>query len=319
MSELPPTISVLVVCRDEPFLATTLSALRDQCERLEAECIVVDASKGRLQHVADAHPWVRWVDYHATTPGRTTSHQRNVGVTLARGPVIAFIDAGAEPPDGWLEAITAPLRAGTWRAVVGPIKPIPGQRRHWINDHPDGSVLEVAVTANAAFLRDDLVAVRGFDERLGTAEDSEVSGQLARRGVTIHCVRAATLEMDWGNAERELRRYLIYGQGQAQLRVVWPELGPGYRRLCTELCVWGVGLIASLVAAFAQRFTLGVIVACVEILIIMAITHSQWVMSWRPIRTRIQAMSFLAYRFRHATTVRASQPRNQIDWTAYGA
>ena len=314
-----PTVSVVIVCRDEPFLAATLRALRDQRRQLEAECIVVDASKGRLQHVADEHPWVTWVDYRATTAGRTISHQRNRGLTLAAAPIVAFVDAGAEPPPQWLETITAPLRHGTWRAVAGPLTPLAGQHRHTVNDHPDGAVLRVAVTANAAFMREDLIAVRGFDERLETAEDSEISARLAALGVAIHCVRDATLTMDWGTAERELRRYLVYGRGQAQLRVVWPAQGAGYRRRSTEVCAALVILIGAVVGGVLWRPAIGVIIACLEVLTVMAITHSQRALTWRPIRVRLQTLSFLFYRFQPRTRALASQPRNQIDWSRYGA
>jgi glycosyltransferase involved in cell wall biosynthesis len=104
-----PSVSLVVICRDEPFLDRTLTLLRPQCEAIGAECIVVDSSSGRLQPIADRHSWVRWID-HAVTPGqRTIPHQRNVGCLAARGSVIAFCDAGGEPDKDWLNAITAPF------------------------------------------------------------------------------------------------------------------------------------------------------------------------------------------------------------------
>ena len=46
-----PTISVVLVVKDEESIAQSLTELRPQLEQFGAPCIVVDASQGRLQHI----------------------------------------------------------------------------------------------------------------------------------------------------------------------------------------------------------------------------------------------------------------------------
>src|ERR1700733_14812066 len=109
-SERHRQISVVVLSKDELDLEYTLELLQPQCESLDAECIVVDASEHRLESIHQAHPWVTWINYSGPVwRSSTIPHQRNVGCRAASGDIIAFCDAGGEPDVDWLRTITAPL------------------------------------------------------------------------------------------------------------------------------------------------------------------------------------------------------------------
>lgn len=83
MSDVPQ-VSVVIVSKDEPQLAETLTALRAHIEQNDGECIVIDASRRRLEAIRLSYPWVRWVDYMGPLGvGVTIAHQRNVGVKIA--------------------------------------------------------------------------------------------------------------------------------------------------------------------------------------------------------------------------------------------
>ena len=98
-----PRISVVIIVKDEVFIRDTLVALREQCKIENAECVVIDASEGRIDHVRDQNRWVNWFDFQ--TPlgmSSTISIQRNVGIRVARAPIIMFCDAGNIPDINWI-------------------------------------------------------------------------------------------------------------------------------------------------------------------------------------------------------------------------
>ena len=71
-----PGASVVVLSKDEPALADTLTALRAQVSghRSRAEVLVVDASAGRLDDVRQGFPETRWIDFPPAL-GTTIPHQ----------------------------------------------------------------------------------------------------------------------------------------------------------------------------------------------------------------------------------------------------
>jgi hypothetical protein len=63
MTQENPNISVVIIVKDEVFIQDTLVALREQCVMENAECIVIDASEGRINHIRDQNNWVDWFDF----------------------------------------------------------------------------------------------------------------------------------------------------------------------------------------------------------------------------------------------------------------
>jgi len=212
-----PRISVVVISKNEDFLSETLFALEAQCATSAAECVVVDASDLGLHQIRDAYPWVRWHDFRGPV-GRsvTIPHQRNFGVSIAQGDVIAFCDAGGIPEDGWLSRLTSPILDGSVTATGGPIRSRYRSSYGTINDVPTGAPLPMVVTSNFAFARELFDRVGGFDERFDYGSDTDFGWRIEEAGETVVSVRDAVMSIDWGDRRRQLRRDLRYGEAKVR-------------------------------------------------------------------------------------------------------
>ncbi len=245
-----PTTAVVIVSKDEPLLEGTLNALREQLEDNDAECVVVDASRRRLDRIRQTHPWVHWIDFVGPLGVPITiAHQRNVGVRAASAPVIAFCDCGGVPGEKWLASLTAPILAGTAEATCGPIYNLDSPFMGAINDLADGAPVRVTVTANMAVARSAFDSVGGFDERFACGEDTEFGWRLRDARLRVVCAASATMSMHWGDADREILRGRRYGQGTAMLFLTHPDRIPEHVAMWPDLLaypVWFVGLPISL-------------------------------------------------------------------------
>jgi glycosyltransferase involved in cell wall biosynthesis len=249
MSDLPQ-VSVVIVSKDEPQLAETLAVLRVHVEQNEGECVVIDASRRRLDAIRLSYPWVRWVDYVGPLGvGVTIAHQRNVGVKVARAEIIAFCDSGGIPAAGWLSELVRPLRAGRADATCGPIYSLDAPFRGAMNELPDGAPIRVTITANMAMLRSAFDTVGGFDERFAAGEDTEFGWRLRDANLRVICALQAKMSMHWGDAAREVLRGRHYGQGTAMLFITHPNRIPEQFRMWPDLIAypaWLIGLPISL-------------------------------------------------------------------------
>ena len=210
-------ISVVVISKNEDFLSETLQALEAQCAASAAECVVVDASGGGLSQIRDANPWVRWHDFRGPD-GRsvTIPHQRNLGVSIATGDVIAFCDAGGVPENGWLSRLTSPILDGSAAATGGPIRSRYRSSYGTMNDVPTGAPLPMVVTSNFAFARELFDRIGGFDERFDYGSDTDFGWRIEEAGENVVSVRDAVMSIDWGDRRRQLRRDLRYGEAKVR-------------------------------------------------------------------------------------------------------
>ena len=209
-------ISVVLISKDESNLAVTLERLRPECLSVKAECLVVDASLGRMASTKAREPWVRWIDF-APVPGRrfTIPHQRNAGVRAATGSIIVFCDCGTDFEPGWLGRLVAPILARSAVATAGPIASRDGRTRV-LNNLPDGAVVDHTITANFAFRSIVFDLVGGFDERYDYYSDSDFGWRLADRGQRTIMVSSAVVIADHGDRRRAYKRNWRYGHGLAR-------------------------------------------------------------------------------------------------------
>jgi glycosyltransferase involved in cell wall biosynthesis len=270
---MSPEVSVVVISKNEPELSEALASLRPQCDAVLAECVVVDASEGRLDMVRDTHPWVTWEPF--VTPGGrriTIAHQRNVGVRASQGRIIAFCDASGVPHSDWLQLLVSPLLDGRCVASTGPIRPMRRGAYGVLNDYPDGSWTTKVIAANFAFTKDAFECVAGFDERYDYGSDAVLGWRLEQAGIRVLLVRDAVMLMDWGDGSRERRRAWVQGRAWGrQLRLF------KRRRLRTFLSApytildWAVllGVIpsAALAWAFGAPWLLAVWAAALVVLV----------------------------------------------------
>jgi glycosyltransferase involved in cell wall biosynthesis len=253
-----PTASVVVLSKDEPQLGRTLERLRPQCEGIGAECVVVDASAGRMEDVHRAHEWVQWVDYVGPLGiAVTIPQQRNVGVRRSRAAIIAFCDAGGTPDERWLDSLIHPLVEGASEATCGPLLPeVPGMMDP-ANDLPDGTPIEIAITANMAVLRRAFDAVGGFDERYRYGSDTDFGFRLLDAGFHMTCAAGARMTMDWGDTGRSIKRARYYGKGNVLLFLTHPRRARTVLRLWPDTIaypLWIVGMVLLLPVALVAAW-----------------------------------------------------------------
>ena len=253
----PPAVSVVVLNKDEPELDATLTLLRAECAANDAECLVVDASEGRLDWIRQNHPWVRWMDYQRPL-GLASSipQQRNTGVRSANGHIIAFCDAGGAPVPGWLRTLVEPILEGRETVTCGPVSSTrPGVYRV-INDLTDGTVVEHVLTANLAFTRDAFEKVGGFDERYAYGSDMDFAWRLIRAGENPVSVQDALMGMDWGAWSLQRKRSWRYGRARGRLLRFHPERRRKTLLEGPEIIVYPImalgGVGATLLAVFAN-------------------------------------------------------------------
>lgn len=212
-------ISIVIISKDEPELDATLTALPAADAGEPVEVLVVDASGGRLDHLAAAHPRVRWQAFDPP-PGVRVSipHQRNAGVRAASGDVVVFTDAGCRPEPGWLPALLAPLRKEDEDIVAGVAT---GPRdRPGLYDRDavrPAMYLDECPTINLAFRRSVFDAVGGFDEAFEYGSDVDFSWRVLDAGYRIRSAPDAVVVHDWGGRRRQVRRSYAYGKARARL------------------------------------------------------------------------------------------------------
>ncbi len=215
-------VSVVVLSKDEPGLANTLERLQLCAERSRnnVECIVVDASEGRLDAIRRSYPWVRWIDFDAPRQTRITiPHQRNVGVRAATHDVVAFVDATFLPEPPWPDSLIAPILDREETVTAAYYGPPPGERLFAV---PQDRYLDEAATGNLAFTVAAFDSVGGFDERFEYGSDIDFSWRLLDEGHRLRNVPEAQMLAPHGSLDpRELRvmfkRSFRYGKARARL------------------------------------------------------------------------------------------------------
>jgi glycosyltransferase involved in cell wall biosynthesis len=270
-------LTVVVPTRDRPAaLAQCLDALAAQTAPA-FEVVVVDDGSADAHAVAGvvaAHPAARLV----VGEGRGPAAARNLGVRVARTPVVCFTDDDCRPGPDWLAALGARLAAGA-RVVAGPTvvaerddpyavaaQTITDTLLETSRDAAQGTV-GFAPTSNlaaeAALLR-DLPFDDGYPRAAG--EDREWCDQVARRGIAIAYAPTARVEHAPALGLRGFwRQQVRYGRGAHRYHGLRrgdptrraPRPGPLQVRLLRAGAAQGVR-IGALVALAQAATALGV-------------------------------------------------------------
>lgn len=250
--------------RDRPeHLARCLSALR--AELTEGDELIVVDSASRTP-VPDA--------LRCPLPG--AARARNAGWRAARHEKVAFVDDDVVVCAGWATAMAAALERADW--VAGAVGVPAGQedreRPVAVTTLTAPTALTLAsrgtlgASANLGVRRAALVAVGGFDERLGpgtwtrAAEDLDLMDRLLAAGLEGWFAPEARAVHDQWRSRRELVRLDHgYGIGLGARLVLLRRRGYGGRaRTVARDAVWS-GTVVTGWRDARQRYELGALLA----------------------------------------------------------
>ena len=251
-------ISIVMIVKDEPVIDSTIRELFEQIDPGNTECIVVDASMGRLSQVSAKYPKVLWVDFQPRNPSKriTIAEQRNVGVRAAQGEVIVFCDAGGSPEPGWLDAITVPILSGDQILVGGPIRATNlSSLDSWTNLQQDGEEIQYPTTANLALLRTAFDLVGGFNEELDYGSDADFVWRLNSEGIRQICVSKAIMGLDGGSKKRELKRAWRYGKALSDLLLLHPDRRIAKIKSNPEIWIYPTLMLILILALVVREFS----------------------------------------------------------------
>ena len=152
---------------------------------------------------------------------------RNAGITASKSELIVFTDADCQPEPYWLAKMTAPFADKSVTGVKGAYKTTQAdlwarlaqieflERYEFLKQSSDIDFID---TYSAAFRREDLIEVDGFDTRLITNEDVDLSFRIKERGGKFVFVPEALVEHQhregWANYAR-----LKYGRAFWRMKV----------------------------------------------------------------------------------------------------
>jgi len=261
-----PTVSVVVPTLDRPVKATSLVRAVLDGTLAPIEVVVVDQSRGEatrraLGGLGDQR--VRWLA-HAPP---SSSGARNAGAGAAAGDYVAFLDDDVEITRGWLASLVAEtLRFGYPDALFGEVQAPPGfapdrdhlpvsvfhvERPHVWQEvvHPN----RVGYAANFACRRDVLLAVGGFDQRLGPgsdfpgAEDMDLGYRLLKAGYQVASTPGfEVVHQQWRDPDDLPRLFYGYNLGGAAFCAKHIRAGdPRPLRFLLEQVAGDVRMVAS--------------------------------------------------------------------------
>ena len=215
-------------------LEACLQALSIQTlDRNEYEVLVVDdgSRDGTLQVCESAKRKIARLRVHQQ-PNRGPAAARNAGWQRAEAGIVAFTDDDCAPPREWLAQILAPFDADPALAGVGGVMITPVGDWVPLSHHSDltspgaADYSRFIGTNNAAYRRNVLEAVGGFDERFRhvSVEDAELYIRVSRIGRTLidpslYVVHPAR-RMRFAEA---LKGYVRFYNGYVALKKIYPD------------------------------------------------------------------------------------------------
>lgn len=172
-------IATAVLCtRGRPELATEAIAhlARAVAAAGDAELLVVEQGGPELAAAAGAVG-----ARHVHDPGRGVSRARNIGARHAAGDIVLYTDDDCIVPASWVSGHVLALADAEVTATFGVVSglargegpdPVARRARHRVGAAP----WDIGHSSNMAVRRAALLAVGGFDERLGPGAPGRAAG-----------------------------------------------------------------------------------------------------------------------------------------------
>ena len=187
-ADTQPFVSVIVPVRDgESTIADCLDAiLATDYPSNRREILVVDNGSSDATAALIRPRRVRYL----REPRRGVSHARNLGIATSRGEILAFVDADCLVEPHWLTELVRPFEDPEVGAVAGDLQHVAPTtsaerqaarllgkwQRFAFNSNP-----AYPITANAAYRRDVIERIGGFDPHMTRAQDVELGLRFQER------------------------------------------------------------------------------------------------------------------------------------------
>jgi GT2 family glycosyltransferase len=221
-----PKVSVIVCAYNAERTMDPCLASLEKLNYPNYEVIVVnDGSTDNTREICERYNYIRLINQD----NQGLSAARNVGLSAARGEIIAYTDADCMADQDWLTYLVARFQSSGFAAVGGPNLPppddslvpscvavSPGAPTHvLLNDE----VAEHIPGCNMAFRREALEAIAGFDPIFRAAgDDVDLCWRLQNKGYKIGFSPAAVV---WHFRRNTVGAYIKqqrgYGKAEALL------------------------------------------------------------------------------------------------------
>ncbi len=202
-----PKISVVIpALNEEHYIMDSLKGLQKQTFK-DFEIIVSDGgSTDKTREIAKKYAKV------VIERKKGMSAGRNTGARAAKGNIIVFLDADTKPSPNLLKTYASALNNGIV-AATGPILPLEKVNKRTALGYRVVSILFVKLSilvgkpsivgSNFAVRKDVFTKVHGFDEKLMTFEDWDLSNKLKKQGRIAY--------LDDAKVKTSARRIMAWG------------------------------------------------------------------------------------------------------------
>lgn len=184
---MEPEISVIIpALNEERYINSSLNGLKNQTFK-NFETIVVDGgSTDGTRNVAEKNAKV------IVERRKGAASARNTGAKIARGDILLFLDADTVPSKSLLSTYASAFKNGKVAVATGPIRPLEDTSLFVRTGYSFVSVLLVRVSilvgrpsvvgANFAVRKDAFKRAKGFNPKMITYEDWDLSVRLKKYG-----------------------------------------------------------------------------------------------------------------------------------------
>jgi glycosyltransferase involved in cell wall biosynthesis len=268
-------VSVIIPCyNEERFIYQALDKLADQYDTSRYEIIVVDGlsedkSRNLVEKFKQQRPDISTILIE--NPARNIPSALNLGISAARGEIIARMDAHASPSSGYIRRCVEVLREGKAAVVGMPCRIQPGAKTAIAKaiasavSNPFGigdakyrlqeGVLPqepVDTVAFACFRKSLWRDISGFNETLLTNEDYDFNYRVRLSGGEVVLDRSEYCNYFARTTIKDLaKQYSRYGGWKARMLILHPRSIKA-RHLVAPLFVISIVLLT--VLGFAWRF-----------------------------------------------------------------
>lgn len=226
---LPRISVVLCTYNGQRYLNESLSALA--ClDYPDYEVIVVDDGSTDATAAIAARHSVQLI----RTENCGLSSARNTGLLASNGEIVAYIDDDAYPERDWLKRLALTFLEGKYAGVGGPnIAPSGDSLIADCVAHAPGGPIHVLLSdceaehipgCNMAFLRENLLEIRGFDPQFRAAgDDVDVCWRIQQKGWKLgFCPTATVFHHRRDTVRAYWKQQVGYGKAEATLERKWP-------------------------------------------------------------------------------------------------